>query len=202
MDQTKGGSFSYPGLPIETQRLCVRCMTPNDLEPLYKLNGDPEVMRFVGRGQPWTREFTEQIIGPIMTNSQNHILDWAAIADRKTPKKFLGMVCLLRLPEAHRAQVGGGPYIEIGWRVLWEHWNQGYATEAAEAVLNYGFSGRGLNEIVCIVDERNARSLRVVDKLGFRHMRSYNLNGQDIRFHWMDRKLYETREERKQPRSN
>lgn len=200
MAEEKGGPFTYLGLPIQTERLVIRSMTPKDLEPLYKLNSDPEVMRYVGRGMPWTREFTEQIIAPVISNSNNHILDWVAIAEKKS-NKFVGMVCLLRLPEVHRAQVGGGPYIEVGWRILWENWNQGYATEAATAVVDYGFRVRELKEIVCIVDERNVRSLRVVEKLGFQHMRTYTLGGQTIRFHWTDQKMFETRQERLKPRS-
>ncbi len=201
MQDRKGEPFVYEALPISTERLIIRAMTREDLEPLYKLNSDPEVMRYCGRGQTWSREFAEQIIGPIMDNSQNHVLDWVAIADRDAPKTFLGMVCLLRLPEAHRAQVGGGPYVEIGWRILWEHWNQGYATEAATAVADYAFNRRGLNELVCIVDERNTRSLRVVEKLGFQHPRTYDLNTQRIRFHWMDRAAFDSRHERMKPRS-
>jgi [ribosomal protein S5]-alanine N-acetyltransferase len=200
MEQQQGGTFAYLGLPIQTERLVIRCMARKDLEPLYKLNSDPEVMRYVGRGQPWTREFTEQIIGPIIANSNNHILDWVTIAEKKS-NKFVGIVCLLRLPEIHRAQVGGGPYIEVGWRILWEHWNQGYATEAATAVVDYGFKVRDLKELACIVDERNARSLRVVEKLGFQHMRTYSLNGQTIRFHWSDQQMFQARHERLKPRS-
>jgi len=176
------GAFAYEGFPLQTQRLVVRSMTREDLEPYYRLNSDPQVMRFMGRAV-WTREQTGQVLEAVMTNSRNHLLDWVAAADRVAPEKMLGMVCLLRLPEAHQAEVGGGPYIEVGWRMLPEYWNRGYATEAARAVVEYGFDVRGLTEIVCIVDSANAASLRVAEKLGLAYEKTYELNGQDIRFH-------------------
>jgi RimJ/RimL family protein N-acetyltransferase len=181
-----GGAFAYEGFPLQTERLLVRSMTRADLEPYHRLNSDPEVMRFMGRAV-WSREESQQVLERVMANSRNHLLDWVAIADRKAPEQMLGMVCLLRLPEAHRAEVGGGPYIEVGWRVLPEHWNRGYATEAAKAVVDYGFNVHSLNEIACIVDAGNGASLRVAQKVGLVYEKTYALNGQDIRFHLIQR---------------
>jgi len=50
-------------------------------------------------------------------------------------------------------------------------------------VVEYGFDLRGLTEIVCIVDSANAASLRVAEKLGLAYEKTYELNGQQIRFH-------------------
>lgn len=57
------------------------------------------------------------------------------------------------------------PAMEIGWRLVPEHWDQGLATEAARCVLAYGFEQLGLDEIVSFTSVTNLRSRRVMEKL-------------------------------------
>src|SRR4029077_1287533 len=59
-----------------------------------------------------------------------------------------------------------GPCVEIGWRLSFEHWGHGYATEAAEAAVTAGFESADLDEIVSFAAEGNERSRRVMEKLG------------------------------------
>jgi RimJ/RimL family protein N-acetyltransferase len=58
------------------------------------------------------------------------------------------------------------PCIEVGWRLAREHWGHGYATEAARAALEHGFDALGLDEIVSFTATGNAKSRRVMEKLG------------------------------------
>jgi RimJ/RimL family protein N-acetyltransferase len=58
------------------------------------------------------------------------------------------------------------PAVEIGWRLAAEHWNQGYATEAARAVVAFGFEALGFTDIVSFTAVTNIRSQRVMQKLG------------------------------------
>ena len=58
------------------------------------------------------------------------------------------------------------PAIEIGWRLGSQFWNNGYATEAANAVLKYAFENLNLNEIVSFTTVENIRSRRVMEKIG------------------------------------
>ena len=60
------------------------------------------------------------------------------------------------------------PAVEIGWRLAAAHWGRGYATEAARAVLAYGFEQLALPEIVSFTTVANVRSRRVMEKLGMR----------------------------------
>jgi ribosomal-protein-alanine N-acetyltransferase len=62
------------------------------------------------------------------------------------------------------------PAVEIGWRLAAEHWGRGYATEAARAALAYGFERLGLAEILSFTTANNARSRRVMEKLGMRRL--------------------------------
>jgi RimJ/RimL family protein N-acetyltransferase len=58
------------------------------------------------------------------------------------------------------------PCIEIGWRLAYEYWGQGYATEAARAALAFGFNEQRLEEIVSFTAPINKRSQRVMQRLG------------------------------------
>ena len=87
---------------------------------------------------------------------------WAVEIKNGTP--FIGFVGLNRTQWL--AHITDAP--EIGWRLGAQHWGNGYATEAAQAALAYGFTTVGLNEIVSCTIPRNVRSVRVMQKIGLR----------------------------------
>lgn len=60
------------------------------------------------------------------------------------------------------------PCVEVGWRLAREHWGRGYATEAAQAALDFGFRAHRLEEIVSFTVPRNVRSRAVMERLGMR----------------------------------
>ena len=62
----------------------------------------------------------------------------------------------------------GWPAVEVGWRLARAHWAKGYATEGARAAVRFGFETLGLEEIVSMTVLGNARSWRVMEKLGMR----------------------------------
>jgi RimJ/RimL family protein N-acetyltransferase len=60
------------------------------------------------------------------------------------------------------------PCVEVGWRLAFEYWGQGYATEAARLALRYGFKVLALSEIVSFTSASNYRSRAVMERLGMR----------------------------------
>jgi RimJ/RimL family protein N-acetyltransferase len=58
------------------------------------------------------------------------------------------------------------PCVEIGWRLAWDYWGKGYATEAARVSLEHAFGKLGLEEVVAMAVATNYRSRRVMEKLG------------------------------------
>jgi RimJ/RimL family protein N-acetyltransferase len=58
--------------------------------------------------------------------------------------------------------------VEVGWRLAFEHWGHGYATEAARLALGYGFGTLALSEIVSFTSATNHRSRAVMERLGMR----------------------------------
>jgi RimJ/RimL family protein N-acetyltransferase len=78
---------------------------------------------------------------------------------------FIGFVGL----NVPRFQTHFTPCVEIGWRLAFEYWGKGYATEGAKAAADYGFSELGLKEIVSFTVPGNERSRRVMEKIGMTH---------------------------------
>ena len=60
------------------------------------------------------------------------------------------------------------PCVEVGWRLSFEHWGKGYATEAVPLALRYGFGTLALSEIVSLTSATNHRSRAVMERLGMR----------------------------------
>jgi ribosomal-protein-alanine N-acetyltransferase len=85
---------------------------------------------------------------------------WAVEIIQVTP--FIGFVGLRDVDY----QTPFTPAVEIAWRLAAEHWNQGYATEAARAALKFGFESVTLAEIVSFTVPGNVPSRRVMEKLG------------------------------------
>jgi RimJ/RimL family protein N-acetyltransferase len=88
---------------------------------------------------------------------------WAVEVTAGAP--FIGFVGL-SVPtfEAHFT-----PAVEVGWRLAPEHWGRGYATEAARAAVDFGFTSAGLDEIVSFTVAANTRSVAVMERLGMTH---------------------------------
>jgi RimJ/RimL family protein N-acetyltransferase len=75
---------------------------------------------------------------------------------------FAGMVGLHRVSPT----IPCAPAVEVGWRLHPDHWGSGYATEAAAASLDYGFTKGGLTEIVAFTAAVNVRSQAVMERIG------------------------------------
>jgi ribosomal-protein-alanine N-acetyltransferase len=147
---------------LRTDRLSLRQWRESDLGPFAGLNADPEAMRHFPR--PLTRTESDAL-------AQR---ERALIAERGfglwavelvSTGAFLGFVGLAEPRfEAHFT-----PAVEVGWRLLPEHWGRGYATEGARAALAIGFDELGLDEIVSMTSVANSRSRRVMERLGMTH---------------------------------
>jgi RimJ/RimL family protein N-acetyltransferase len=142
---------------LETPRLLLRTFRLEDLPGYAALNADPEVIRYLG-GVPLTREHSDQIAAWAQECYATERIGLLAI-ERREDGAFLGM-CGLHHQESYPDEV------EIGWRLAFEHWGHGYATEAAEAWLGYAFEVLGVPRVISITDEPNERSLAVMRRLG------------------------------------
>ncbi|MET0051288.1 MAG: GNAT family N-acetyltransferase [Candidatus Thiodiazotropha sp.] len=148
-----------PLLEIETARLQLRQWRETDRRPFAELNADTRVMACFP--QPLTRTQSDQ-----MADRCEGLIEergwglWAA--ELKQTGAFIGFVGLHRpIP-----QLPCAPCTEIGWRLAFEHWGRGLATEAARAALEVGFMTLGYPEIVSFTALVNRRSRAVMERLG------------------------------------
>lgn len=144
---------------LTTERLCLRPWRREDLPHFAALNADPRVMEHFSKLLT-CEESDRQAAGAVAHCQKHGFGPWAVevvgVAD------FIGFVGL-SIPtfEAHFT-----PCVEIGWRLAFEHWGHGYATEAARAATDHGFRSLGLDEIVAFTVPANWRSIRVMQHLG------------------------------------
>jgi RimJ/RimL family protein N-acetyltransferase len=152
-----------PPLPPElaTERLRLRRWRAADREPFAALNADPRVMRHFPA--LLAREASDALAERIEAGfERDGFGPWAVEVPGVAP--FVGFVGL-SLP-AFEAPFT--PCVELGWRIAAEHWNRGYATEAARAALAFAFGELRLSEVVAFTVPANLPSRRVMEKLGMR----------------------------------
>lgn len=145
-----------------TPRLRIRQFRADDWRDLYELHGDPQAMQFLGG--VWSEQKTREVLSKIIAAYEQTELEWLAVADRNTDA-VLGVCWLNPLQSKWCDALGIGPSIQLGYRYARKHWGQGYATEAARAMLQRGFNELNLSRIVAIVDVNNTASERVLQKL-------------------------------------
>ena len=154
------GSFvSAFAQELRTARLVLRRWRPTDLDPFVAMNRDPRVMEyFPGLA---TRDETVAAVGRIEAHFAQHGYGlWAVtITDVAHFAGFIG-ICNYSVPTPFT------PCVEVGWRLAAEHWGHGYATEGAQAALDFGFRELRLDEILSFTAVHNKRSRRVMEKLG------------------------------------
>jgi RimJ/RimL family protein N-acetyltransferase len=147
---------------LNTRRLILRIWHDDDLAPFAAINADPEVMRHF----PKTLDRAESDAAATRIRdgfARRGFGLWAVEVPDVAP--FIGFVGL-SVPgfTAHFT-----PCVEIGWRLARAHWGKGYATEAALAVRNDGFTRVGLREIVSFAAVANAPSREVMRRIGMMH---------------------------------
>jgi RimJ/RimL family protein N-acetyltransferase len=146
---------------IETARLRMRTWREEDAEPYYQINQDPRVTQYLLGAL--TIEQVEAFLLRVneQQEKQGYTL-WAT--ELKSTGELIGFIGLNYTDfPAHFT-----PAVEIGWRLGSSHWGQGYATEGAKAVLEYGFKTCSLKEIVSFTVPENVRSIRVMEKIGLK----------------------------------
>jgi RimJ/RimL family protein N-acetyltransferase len=144
---------------LRTERLVLRGWEERDREPWRAMNADPEVTRFVGDGQPWSAERSDQGIARYNRSWEENGYGLWAVEDRALGR-CIGMCGTLVFPD-------GLERVEIGWRLERAAWGKGYATEGALATRDWAFeSVPGLDRLIAVVNPANAASARVAEKIG------------------------------------
>lgn len=146
---------------IRTPRLALRQWTDADIEPFAAMNADSRVM------EHFPSMLTSEQTGEMVRILRDRIAErgwglWAV--EVPGAADFIGFVGLA----APRFETHFTPCVEVGWRLAFDHWGKGYATEAARAALEIGFTRAGLKEIVSFTVPANVRSQAVMKRIGMR----------------------------------
>ncbi len=147
---------------IYTERLQLRRWKESDKEPFAALNADPVVMEFFPK--LLTRAESDALANDIKARFEKQGFGLWAV-ELKDSGQFIGFVGL-NVPQFEAPFM---PAVEIGWRLAKEYWGKGYATEAANAVLDVAFNKLGLTEIVSFTVPANTPSRKVMERLGMTH---------------------------------
>ncbi|MBD6614756.1 GNAT family N-acetyltransferase [Komarekiella sp. 'clone 1'] len=148
----------------ETDRLIIRTWNPQaDAEQAFYIYSDPEVTRFIITKVD-SVESSQNLLKKWITKSQelNNGSGFWAILPKET-EEIVGTIILIQLRDEDEQLT---PNYEIGWHLKKSAWGKGYATEAAKAILDYGFKTLKLPVIYSIARSENTNSLRVIQRLG------------------------------------
>ena len=164
---------------IETERLILRKMIEEDAEAFFDIFSDPVAMRYFGvtfdrpRMDKWVRDNLE--------HEQQHGFSLLSVV-LKNNSEVIGD-CGLETDE-----IEGTTIVGIGFDFKRSHWGNGYATEAAKAVLEYGFSDFEFDTIFGWIDPRNTPSQRVAERIGMSVGRYVDRGGKKYALYGIERK--------------
>ncbi|MET7451697.1 GNAT family N-acetyltransferase [Streptomyces sp. NPDC005574] len=156
---------------LRTERLVLRPWRDSDLAPWAALNADPEVREhFPGL---LTAEQSAASVAAFQADLDRRGWGWWAVEVTGTGE-FVGFAGLDPVED-------GMPFtgIEAGWRLSRAAWGHGYATEAARAAVEFGFTTLGLPEILAVITAANLRSQAVMRRLGMTHDPAENFDDPD-----------------------
>jgi RimJ/RimL family protein N-acetyltransferase len=144
---------------LETERLLLRGFRDADLDGWAAICADPQVMRWIGEPRGMSRERAWRDIAYMAGHWELRGFGQWAIFERDGGA-LVGRTGLI-FPE-------GWPGIEVGWTMAHASWGRGYAPEAAAAAVEWGREALGLDHVISLIEDHNAASRRVAEKLGMR----------------------------------
>ena len=152
---------------LETDRLILRELNSSDAEDFYRLNINPNVIKYTGNSAFQSVEEAKEFLENYNDYKLNGYGRWAVITKEKN--EFIGW-CGLKFGEMENET-------DIGFRFFEEVWNKGYATESAKACLNYGFEKLKLKRIIGRAMKENMGSIRVLEKIGLEYEQDTDFDG-------------------------
>lgn len=147
---------------LETKNLVVKAPCLDDLDHLYQLFSDQDVMQYIGNLR--TKEDTKQRLEKMVLYHKKYGYSIGHVYEKQTGR-FIGRSGLIHL-EFNENQ----PEIEVGYILLKEFWKKGYATELAKAFIHYGFHHLKLPKIVAVIRPENEGSRHVLEKSGMHYV--------------------------------
>ncbi|MGP3973626.1 GNAT family N-acetyltransferase [Streptomyces sp. 8N114] len=173
---------SGSGVVIETERLLLRPLISDHLDFFVELHSDPEVTRFV---PTFTPEQAVERLAEIERQWAERGHGMCAVESKETGE-LIGR-CGLNYWQVFDE-------VEAGWTFRRECWGRGYASEAARAVVDWGFGRLDADYFTAMIVHGNAASVRVAERLGFTRGREDTFLGKPVTVHMLHRTDHRTDE--------
>lgn len=167
---------------FETERLFLRKLSEADVDSVFAMRSDEDVMRYIRETQ--NREEASNWVKLVSSRWEGEKIGFCSLVLKET-NEFVGWCGLWQLKETGE--------IEVGYALFKKFWGCGFAVEASEAFLQYGFTELNLPKIVACANPENKNSWRVMEKLGmtFDHIGKYY--GRDLVHYTITKSDWETR---------
>ena len=168
---------------IETERLILRKFEDSDLDDIFAMRSDHDVMRYIRQPQTDPSE-SAKWIRLISSFWETEGIGYCALIEKATGH-LVGWCGLWRLKETDE--------IEVGYAISKSNWGRVFATEAAAAVIGYGFKELGLGRIVAVAFPGNKASQNVMTKLGMSYVGIGVFYGNSLAQYAIERPVWEAR---------
>lgn len=170
---------------LETARLHIRFFEQSDFDDIFRLQSDPETMRYIRAAEPDPAAVHARLDLWEKYHLENPQLGPFTVFLREN-NQFVGYAVL------RHVDFTPGKEIEVGYTFAPEMWGKGLATEVTKALLQYGFEQLEVPEIVAFTDPQNAASQHVLTKCGFQHVGKRKVYAEESNFFVLKRADYHT----------
>lgn len=154
---------------LETERLLMRPLVESDVDEIFAMRSDEDIMRFIR--EPQRRSESLDWIKLVSDRWSSEKLGFCAVIEKET-NKFLGWCGVWRLLETDE--------MEIGYAIEKGNWGKGFATEAAEKFMQYAFEDLKTEKLVAVARPENTASRRVMEKLGMQFVKTGKFYNQTL----------------------
>jgi [ribosomal protein S5]-alanine N-acetyltransferase len=158
---------------LETARLILRKLTPDDAEPLFRIYHEPDVLIYFSQGPPESVEIARANIVRHLEHYDVHGFGlWATVL--RESGELIGRCGLLN------QTLDDQPEVEIGYLLSPRFWGRGLASEAARAIRDFGFEKLGRTRLISIINVRNEASKRVARAVGMTAEKTTTFHNIDV----------------------
>jgi len=145
---------------LDTPRVRLRWLTAGDVDGLFAIFSDRDMMRYWATPAMSERREAEDYLARIHEGFTGKTLfQWGV--ERKDEGRLIGSCTLFHLDAANRRA-------EVGYGLRSDHWGRGYMHDALTTLIDFSFGTLRMRRLEADVDPRNANSLRILDRMGFR----------------------------------
>ncbi|MBS1650818.1 MAG: GNAT family N-acetyltransferase [Bacteroidetes bacterium] len=158
---------------IETERLILRKLEYIDGNDLFEMDSDPEVHLYIENNPVKSIDEIRKVIVMLKKQyAENGIARWAVV--EKLTNECIGWSGLKYFDQPLNNH---NNFYELGYRFKKKHWGKGFATESSIGILDYGFKNLNIDKIYAITDPKNLNSKKVLTKLGFDFIETFDYEG-------------------------